>query len=100
MNYTALKVNITWRDDVSLEDAEEYYVTDEFDYPSYIFVKVPTELMEERQPKDLRNDLIAELEDLYDGTIDDIAIFKMSPKAILPRAKTLVWTERGLVGRE
>lgn len=96
--YNAFKVNIAWEDDGSLEDDEEYYITDEFDRPSYIFVKVSIELIKEMRPSELRDDLICELEDLYGGMIDDIAIINVPPKVILPRLKTLVLTERGLVG--
>ena len=69
-------------------------MTDEFDRPSYVFIKFPVDLMDAITEKDV----VEELEDLYGGKIEDIAIINPSSRFITPRMKTLIWTEHGLVG--
>ena len=96
-NLKAVKVNISWKDDAigdDLDGSEEYYVTDEFDRPSYVFIKFPVDLMDAISERDV----VEELEDLYGGKIEDIAIINPSSRFVTPRMKTLIWTEHGLVG--
>ena len=92
--YKLVKVDIFWDDDVDIDDEEEYEVTDEFDRPSYMFVKFPLDVWKEITKKEL----MFELEDLYGFKVKDIRIFAPSVKVLAPRMKTLIWTEKGLVG--